>query len=92
MVTESEEQESVSHEYSMFNFQPAGSLSFIVEDTVNHSLLSMEYREQLFPLLEKATYERLWMPSEAPTLQETQARLKSYNGVDIAVEGEIMSM
>ena len=90
MVTESEEHESVSHEYSMFNFQPAGSLPFIVEVTVNHSQLSMEVDTgAALSIISKATYERLWMPSEAPPLQETQARLKSYNGVDIAVEGEI---
>ena len=74
----------------MFNFQPAGSLPFIVEITVNHSQLSMEVDTgAALSIISKATYERLWMPSEAPPLQETQARLKSYNGVDIAVEGEI---
>ena len=81
MVSESEEHELVSHEYLMFNFQPAGSLPFIVEVTVNHSQLSMEVDTgAALSIISKATYERLWMPSEAPPLQETQARLKSYNG------------
>ena len=59
----------------MLRDKPAGSLPFIVEVTVNHSQLSMKVDTgPAVSIISKATYERLWIPSEAPPLQETQAR------------------
>ena len=40
-------------------------------------------------IISKATFERIWIPGNAPTLKETASRLKTYTGEPIEICGEI---
>ena len=79
-----------SPEYSLFHFHPEGSLPFTVQLSVNKSLLTMEVDTgATLSLISQATYRKLWTKGDAPPLHRTEARLKSYAGEPIAVEGSI---
>ena len=79
-----------SPEYSLFHFHPEGSLPFTVQISVNKSLLTMEVDTgATLSLISQATYRKLWTKGDAPPLHRTEARLKSYAGEPIAVEGSI---
>ena len=79
-----------TNEYEMYHLHAKKSRPFIVELSVSGSVLEMEVDTGATrSIISKTTYEGLWCTDEAPLLQPSQARLKTYTGEEINVAGGI---
>ena len=86
----SETDQPNTNEYEMYHLHAKKSRPFIVELSVSGSVLEMEMDTGATrSIISKTTYEELWCTDEAPLLQPSQARLKTYTGEEINVAGGI---
>lgn len=77
-------------EYDLFIVRPEGNRPWIVELAANQSELKMEVDTgAALSIISMATYSKLWPEGDTPPLQPTSAKLRSYTGMEIGVEGAI---
>ena len=77
-------------EYNMYNVRDSKLALLRIHARVSGADLEMEIDTGAArSVISKATFERIWIPGNAPALKETTSRLKTYTGELIKVCGEI---
>ena len=88
-ITEGEDNECAT-EYTMYNCHANGTTPLLVKVTVNDIELQMEVDTgATLSVISEHTYRKLWSDTDAPPLQHSTAKLKTYTGEKISVKGSI---
>ena len=75
-------------EYSLYNLTGSPVQPLMVSVKVNNVDLKMELDTGAsVSIISEATYNHHWPQGQAPALQESHAKLKTYSGEQVAVKG-----
>ena len=75
-------------EYFLYNLNGSAVQPLVVTVKVNNVDLKMELDTGAsVSIISEATYNRLWPQGQAPVLQESHVKLKTYSGEQVAVKG-----
>ena len=73
--------------FTLFNLSSSPSKPYVVTVQVNGTELPMEVDTGASLTLSKTTFDKLWNAQEAPNLQPTTSKLRTYTGENIEVLG-----
>ena len=75
-------------EYSLYNLTGSPVQPLVVTVKVNNMDVKMELDTGAsVSIISKATYNHHWPQGQAPALQESHVKLKTYSGKQVAVKG-----
>ncbi len=77
-------------EYQMYNCRASGNQPLIVQLRVQDTPISMEVDTgATLSIISRHTYNTSWPKTQAPPIHPTNAKLRSYTGEEIPVNGSI---
>ena len=77
-------------DYSMYHVTGTPVKPLLVTVSINNTSVEMEVDTGAsVSIISEATYNRLWSPEDAPPLQESSVKLRTYSGEQIGVKGSI---
>ena len=77
-------------DYPMYTFTGSSVKPLVVSVKLNDVDLEMEVDNGAsISIISEATYNRLWSKGQAPVIQESQLKLKTYSGEQLSVKGVI---
>ena len=75
-------------DYSMYHVTGTPVKPLLVTVSINNASVEMEVDTGAsVSIISEATYNRLWSPEDAPPLQESSVKLRTYSGEQIGVKG-----
>ena len=88
VATDTAENDTDASAYTLFNVSGSPSKPYVVTVQINGAELLMEVDTGAsLTLISKSTFDKLWDAQEAPNLQSTTSKLRTYTGESIEVLG-----